>query len=114
MNRNNQQNFYKIVYNSNGGALETNDFVINNILLDGTSSSGKSSICKFLSKELDYICHEVDAVWNNSTFQKFYGKEYNKLPNKYVTEEFKNNVSQIIIARFILQISQQNPKNLID
>ncbi|VVU95133.1 hypothetical protein CPAV1605_858 [seawater metagenome] len=107
-----QNNKYQIIYNLTGGASDTKK--TKNILLDGTSSSGKSSICKILHTQLEYECQQLDYVWQSKDFEKFYGQEYNKLPNDYVTSEFKKNVSQIIIAQFILQLSLKTPKMVID
>lgn len=51
MNKNNNINSYKINYSQNGGS-STKSIII----LDGTSSSGKSTICKSVDSKyiLDY------------------------------------------------------------
>jgi adenylate kinase family enzyme len=68
------------------------------ILVDGTSSSGKSTICKFFSKK-NFLCFQIDNYFNdkrikfNNIFKKIknnYGeieKIYTYVPVKYMVDD---------------------------
>lgn len=101
-------------YNINyliGGSTKSTYFKY--ILLDGTSSSGKSSICNYYSTK-GFKCLKGDDLSGNADYYLFYGTEYKKLPNEYITEEFKKNIYSIIEGDYIFNNATQNDKTIID
>ena len=48
------------------------------ILVDGTSSSGKSTICKYFSKK-EFLCFQIDNYWND----KRINDDVKKIKNDY-------------------------------
>ena len=102
---------YEINYNLIGGSSKTNNY--NYILLDGTSSSGKSTICNFFKKK-DFICIKGDDLLSSDDYYTFYGMEYKKIPNEYVTQEFKKNLGKNISGKYLMENAIKNDKTIID
>jgi dephospho-CoA kinase len=103
---------YKINYIQNGGS-STKKEENNYILLDGTSSSGKSTICNFFSTK-GFKCIKGDELLEGPAYYSFYGQEYKKIPNEYVTEEFKKNIGKNISGKYFLENAIKNDKTIID
>ena len=101
---------YKINYTLLGGSKSKNyDY----ILLDGTSASGKSTICDYL-KSKGYNCLKGDNLLWSDEYSEYYGKEYNKLPNEFVTPEFKKNMENFITGDYLYQKAVEKSKSVID
>lgn len=92
MSKNNILNSYKINYSQKGGSsTKSNSKSI--ILLDGTSSAGKSTICKFFGSE--YTCLIADDYAQGElgdVIQKKYAEHLKNISNEYTigrTELFR-------------------------
>lgn len=103
---------YKINYKQNGGSSK-NQKKYNYILLDGTSSSGKSTICNFF-KNKGFKCIKGDDLLQSNDYYTFYGKEYKKIPNEYVTPKFKKNMVKNISGKYLVESAIKNDKTIID
>ena len=102
---------YKINYKQNGGSSNAKNY--NYILLDGTSSSGKSTICNFFINK-GFKCIKGDDLLQSDDYYTFYGEEYKKIPNEYVTQEFKKNMLSNISGKYLLENAIKNDKTIID
>lgn len=102
---------YKINYKQTGGSSKKKKY--NYILLDGTSSSGKSTICNFFMKK-GYKCIKGDDLLQSDDYYTFYGMRYKKIPNEYVTKEFKKNIASNISGEYLLESAIKNDKTIID
>ena len=83
MSKNNILNSYRINYSQNGGS-STKSSSKSIILLDGTSSSGKSTICNFFKSE--YKCLITDDYWEGEKrkiIQKKHSDFKKTIPNEY-------------------------------
>ena len=85
----------------------------NYILLDGNSSTGKSTICNFF-KTKDYTCLKGDDLLSNDEYWTFYGNEYKKIPNAFVTAEFKKNMKTNIAGDYFYEKAVEKSKTVID
>ena len=52
------------------------------ILVDGTSSSGKSTICTYFSK-INFLCFQMDNYINDKRVQFNINNSFKKIKNKY-------------------------------
>ena len=102
---------YEINYKQIGGSSNTKNY--NYILLDGTSSTGKSTICNFFVNK-SFKCIKGDDLLQSDNYYTFYGMEYKKIPNEYVTEEFKKNIGKNIAGKYLLENAIKNDKTVID
>jgi hypothetical protein len=95
------------------------------ILLDGTSSAGKSSICNFFGKK-KYICFQADKYYYDPkineqfiTISNKYGERYklfNNLPIKYMVDDALklkcNCIFDTITQKEIIKYMKSLKKNL--
>jgi len=102
---------YNIDYSNTIGGSASQE--IKYILLDGTSSAGKSSICDDYNKK-GYVCLKGDNVYNNKEFWKLKSNEYNKLPNEYMDEEQNKIFYLNTDGNFMLKEAIKNEKAIID
>ena len=81
------------------------------ILIDGTSSSGKTSLCKYF-KKLDYKCVICDNYVNEMTEIK---NEWLKtLSNNYITKKEKSELGDYEQARIMIRDAVKSGKAILD
>ena len=104
------KNIYKIDYQNGGSILKTSNI----FLLDGTSSSGKSTICKYFEKD-NILCLVGDDYFSGKYFkdsEKIYEDFIKNLPNQYFgkkTETFRR-----IVANRMIDDALKSEKSIID
>ena len=100
MSKNNILNSYRINYSQNGGS-STKSSSKSIILLDGTSSSGKSTICKFFDSE--YKC--IGNDYADGELAKIIEKKHNEfkktIPNEYTTVSRRELLDQFWASEMI-------------
>ena len=98
--------YLSLKYRKNGGSLNKNF-----ILVDGTSSSGKTVICNFLSSK-NYKCITIDGYSDKIDQQYF--KYLKNRPNEYLSKELVKQMRDKIMAKTAVQYAIDSGKAIID
>lgn len=64
----------------NDTSIQTGSNDVKMVLVDGTSSSGKTTICKYFTK-LNFKCFQIDDYWNDPRIN--FNELFKNIPNKY-------------------------------
>lgn len=86
------------------------------ILVDGTSSAGKSTICKYFSKK-NFLCFQIDNYFNDKRIKfdiKNIKNKYNEIYKIYVNEPVKYMVNDAIKTNKNILFDDISQKEIIN
>ena len=81
------------------------------ILVDGTSSAGKSTICLFY-KQKNFECFQIDNYWNDSRLN--FNKDYlAKVKNKFNAKNNLYNIFDYDLVKLMIEDGLKSSKNIL-
>jgi hypothetical protein len=98
-----KKKYLQIKNNKSGGSGEKHPM----ILVDGTSSSGKTTICEYFTK-LNYKCFQIDNYWNDPRIN--FVELFKNIPNKYGEAD---KIYETIPVKFMVEDALESRQNFL-